>query len=329
MTKMDVTKLAAIPFLNHAELPGRFLCSSLFYDGEWHAWIEAGDQMIKVQMWPAETLYFGTQAERKTDLCLRFLNLIAQRLSCYPLGKKLFALRVDVCNLAASLAKIQLLHRSRKEIPHGVSRMVATEIEYLHSVCRSIFDLWQEVVATVWDGIKLLDTEAKKRQLKQSYAGMLFSSNKPRTTQALVDWFGIPPPLAECYTRSTAFFTDLREFRDRILHQGGEPPPIFDDESGFLVSAARVPFRGLDIWRPEERHPNDLVPLLPVLNYAIYRTLAICDEFGRTIEGIFQLPPPIVPNFWLQLRGYFDEVLVGALEDIDTRLHPRSASNAT
>ena len=44
MTKMDVTKLAAIPFLNHAELPGRFLCSSLFYDGEWHAWIEAGQQ---------------------------------------------------------------------------------------------------------------------------------------------------------------------------------------------------------------------------------------------------------------------------------------------
>jgi hypothetical protein len=25
MTKMDVTKLAAIPFLNHAELAGRFL----------------------------------------------------------------------------------------------------------------------------------------------------------------------------------------------------------------------------------------------------------------------------------------------------------------
>jgi hypothetical protein len=72
-----------------------------------------------------------------------------------------------------------------------------------------------------------------------------------------------------------------------------------------------------------------LLPLLPVLNYAIYRTLAICDEFGQTIEGIFQFPPPIVPNFWLQLRGYFDEVLVGALEDIDARLQPKPASNAT
>jgi hypothetical protein len=329
MTKMDVTKLAAIPFLNHAELPGRFLCSTLFYDGEWHAWIEAGDQMLKVQMWPAETMYFGSRAERNTDLCLHFLDLIAQRLSCYPLGKKLFSLQVDVCNLAASLAKIQLLHRSRKEIEHGVSRMVATEIEYLHSVCRSIFDLWQEVVVTVWDGIKLLNTGTKKRQLKRSYADMLFSSNKPRTTQQLVEWFGIPAPLAECYTRSTPFFTDLREFRDRVIHGRGEPPPIFDDESGFLVSAASVPFRGLDIWRPEERHPNDLVPLLPVVNYAIYRTLAICDEFGQTIEAIFQLPPRIVPNFSLQMRAYFDDVLVRALEDVDARLKPTPEADAT
>ena len=43
-------------------------------------------------------------------------------------------------NLSASLAKIRLLHRTRKEHKTGVSRMVATEIEYLHSVCRSIFD---------------------------------------------------------------------------------------------------------------------------------------------------------------------------------------------
>jgi hypothetical protein len=37
MTKMDVSKLAAIPFLDHAELQGRFLCSLLFYDGKWLA----------------------------------------------------------------------------------------------------------------------------------------------------------------------------------------------------------------------------------------------------------------------------------------------------
>jgi hypothetical protein len=218
--------------------------------------------MIKVQMWPAETLYFGTRAERKTDLHLRFLNLIAQRLSCYPLGNKLFALQVDVCNLGASLAKIQLLHRSRHEIPHGVSRMVATEIEYLHSVCRGIFDLWQEVVATVWDGIKLLDTGTKKRQLKQSYAGMLFSSNKPRTKHELVDWFGIPPPLAECHTRGTAFFTvkNRRRFASLMQYSIPEFPQIAPENNEL---ALREKHR---IARRPGRSAKDPQPTFPIAN---------------------------------------------------------------
>ena len=43
------------------------------------------------------------------------------------------------------------------------------------------------------------------------------------------------------------FWSDLREFRDRILHQGGEPPPIFDGEES---RAARVALR--ERWRDAE-----------------------------------------------------------------------------
>lgn len=324
MAQLDLIELEKIPFFDHKELPGRFICSTLFYDGEWHAWIDAGGQIIKMRMWPAETIYFGTRPEKPTDVSLHFLHLIAQRLNGYPVNKQLFALLADVYNLVASLAKIQLIHRSRSEVGSGVSRMVATEVEYLHGVCRSIFDLWQEVLATVWKGVVLADPATKKRQLKQSYADMLFSANQPRTDEQLTERFGIPPAFAKCYTRSVTFFADLRQFRDRLVHGGGQPPTIFSGDEGFLVAAARVPFRDLDIWRAGEKFPNDLVLLQPALNYVVYRTLAICDEFSRTIEVIFQLPPPIVPNFWLQLRGYFDEVMVRAFEDIDQRLHPKA-----
>jgi hypothetical protein len=100
---------------------------------------------------------------------------------------------------------------------------------------------------------------------------------------------------------------------------------IFNGDDGLLITATHVPFRSLDIWRSEEKHPNDLVPLQPALNYVIYRTLAICDEFSRTLEIIFQLPPRIVPNFTLYLRGYFDEALACALVDTDGRLRPADA----
>src|SRR6202044_2719415 len=134
MTKFDISRLAAVPFLNHAELPGRFLCSLMFYDGDWHAWIEAGDLILKTKMWPAETVYFGTRPEQETDICLHFLDIIAQKLSFLPIGRPFFALQDDLFNLSASLAKIRLLHDAKTDlkydIKNGVSRLVTTEVEY-------------------------------------------------------------------------------------------------------------------------------------------------------------------------------------------------------
>jgi hypothetical protein len=129
---LDAAQFAKITFLNHAELSGRTLFSTLFFDGKWHAWIEAGDQLLHSQMWPAEAMYFGTVPEQETDICLHFLDMMGQMLNYLPVGRLFFGLRDDVFNLSASLAKIRLLHRTRKEHKTGVSRMVATEVEYLH-----------------------------------------------------------------------------------------------------------------------------------------------------------------------------------------------------
>jgi hypothetical protein len=43
-------------------------------------------------------------------------------------------------------------------------------------------------------------------------------------------------------------------------------------------------------------------------------------EFSRTIERIFQLPPPIVPKMSLYLRGYFNDILMQSLEDTRRRV---------
>ncbi len=48
------------------------------------------------------------------DLRLHFLEIIAQRLSFLPIGRPFFALQDDVFNLSASLAKIKLLHETKK-----------------------------------------------------------------------------------------------------------------------------------------------------------------------------------------------------------------------
>jgi hypothetical protein len=318
----QIANFAAIPFLDHSNLQGRFLCSLFFYNGEWHSWIEAGDRIVKAQMWPAEAMYFGTSPELQTDIGFHFLDTIAQKLSFLPLSRTLFGIQDDVFNLSASLAKVRLLHEAKKDIKNGISRMVATEVEYMHGVCRSLFDLWQHVLITVWNNIELLDAKTKKKELPNSYRRMLFEANKLRTVDDLTERFGIPAPLAECYVRSAGFFVDLRKLRDNVIHLGSSVQVIFEGENGFLISEKEVPFRGLSIWHPEEREPNDLVPLLPALAYVVWRTLGTCDEFSRTIARIFLLPPPIVPKMSLYLRGYFNDILMHSLEDTRRRAVP-------
>lgn len=324
MAQIDAAQFAQIPFINAAELPGRTLFSTLFYDGKWHAWINAGSRLFATEMWPAESIYFGTRPEQETDVCLHFLNMIGQRLNHLPVAKLFFGLQDDILNLSASLAKIRHLHRTRRDHKQGASRMIATEVEYLHGVCRSIFDLWQEVVVKFWDSITLVDQSVKKRQLRKSYREMIFSDNKLRTVDELMNRFpGFPRPLAECYVRSGAFFADLRKFRDRIIHQGAGVDIVFDGEEDFLIAEARVPFTNMNIWREDDRRSNGLVPLTPALGYVIYRTLEACEGISQTIEAYFKLLPPAVPNFHIFLRGYFNEELTSVLSDVHQRVNPQ------
>lgn len=304
MAQIDVGQFAQIPFVNPAELSGRALFSTLFFDGKWHAWIDAGGSLFPTEMQPAESIYFGTRPEQEADVYLHFLDIIGQRLSHLSVAPLFFGLQDDLLNLSASLAKIRFLHRTRKDYKHGASRMIATEVEYLHGVCRSIFDLWQEVVVKFWDSITLVDKSVKKRQLRKSYREMVFSDNKLRTVDELVTRFpGLPRQLAQCYVQSGAFFAELRKFRDRIIHQGAGVDIIFDGEEDFLIAEARVPFTDMHIWRKDDRQPNGLVPLTPALGYVIYRTLEACNIFSQTIEMHFKLPPPAVPSFRIFLRA--------------------------
>ena len=321
MANVEAAQMAKIPFIDHAGAAGRSVYSPIFYYGTWRAWIEGGGQLIETRMWPAEAMYFGAFAEQETDIYLSFLNLMAQRLNYLPIRRQLFGLQDDIFNLSASLAKIQLMHRTRKDQTHGVSRMVTTEVEYLCGVCRSIFDLWQEVIVALWDSIQPDNVGVKKKQLKNTYREMLMSDNKLRTAEEMIQKFpGLPRPLVDCYLRSGSFFEDLREFRDRIVHRGGNMDPIFDGEEDFFISETRVRFREMNIWEDKDRSPNGLVSLTPTLGFVIYRTLETCDHFSQTIEQIFQLPSPLVPNFYILLRGYFNDTLVRALADIRQRI---------
>src|SRR5208282_5514062 len=116
METIGLSKLATIPYLDLSDIRDRTLSSLCFHDDGWKMWVSAGDQLIQIQAWPAESFYFARAPERQSDLCLQTLNFIAQRASFPEVMKAFVGLQDDIFNVSASLAKIGFLHASRESI---------------------------------------------------------------------------------------------------------------------------------------------------------------------------------------------------------------------
>ena len=291
-------------------------------------WIPAGNQLIEVKAWPAEAFYFSVEPESSVDIYLHFLDFIAQRASFPELQKAICGLQDDVFNLSASLAKVLHLHTARDVVGTGVSRMVVTEVEYLFSVCKSIYDLLQEIASSLWETIHLHDSSVRKKPLKETFSKMVLFKGRESTQQELSERFGLPQPLAAYCPRNAKFFMSLRDIRDSIVHRGSQIQTIFSSDTGFLIQRSLKPFSDMEIWRDEERHSNDLVPLFPALGVVIHNTLSACEDFSSTIEQVIQFPPPVVPGMKLFMRGYFNGLFSATLRDATSRLTNHSTEPA-
>ncbi|WP_372097717.1 hypothetical protein [Tistrella mobilis] len=317
MTTITTDMLAEIPYLDHASIPGRFLSCLTFYDEDWQFWVvagEPGDQKLsKMKGWPAEACYFAKEPVEPRDLYLFSVDFVG-RIACYSdLQRPVAAIRDDILNLSTSLAKLAHLQGAKEQIPHGLSRMATTEVEYVVLVCRSLFDLFQEVLVKLWNRIKLLDPSIRKKPLKDSFARTILSGDQLLSSEEISTRFGMPMEIASCYGRAADMFLALRRFRDNIVHQGSQLQHIFDGDGCFLIASRFTPFPDMVLWDDSERRPNDLVPLMPAVETLIFRTLAVCDDFCVALARYVQFPPPIVPDMRLFMRGYFTEYLIAAL----------------
>ncbi|WP_295005144.1 hypothetical protein [uncultured Dechloromonas sp.] len=311
MLQIQLSELTKIPQIDHTNLGGRGLASLTFFvDGEWHLWVPTNAGLIRMKGWPAEGFYFAAQPESEKDGYLHFLDFIAQIGNSQGVSRPMQGLMEDFFNLSGCLKKFDLLFEYSQKDRSGVSRLVITELEYLFMVCKSIFDLLQEVVAAQWQNIKLLDETKRKRQLPETFAAVALEANRLRTEDELVARFLIPKELAAFYVRCGAFFQILRTFRDKFVHGGNSPDLVFVTERGFAVQASTKPFSLFNIWNEEHRLPNDLCSLRPAIAYLVNETLKACEDYASTIQTVIKFPPPVCPGLTFFMRGYFNEQLL-------------------
>lgn len=314
---IPTSELAKISHVDSASLSGRFLASLTFYSQkEWEMWVPAGNELIKIKGWPAEAFYFSEKPEHEDDICSHFLNFLAQRANFSFIQKPYSGLVDDFYNLSAALAKLEHFFKHKDEIGSGVSRIVSTEIEYIFSVCRSIFDLLQEIIAKQWKNIRLLDENIEKRDLPETFSKAILFKGEPRTKGQFSERFGLPEQLDSFYCRYTNFFMSLRAFRDNVAHRGSSVDTIFLTEKGFAVSSETKPFSEYDVWTKEHQLPNDLCSLRPAIGYLIHQTLLACEDFSQTISTVIQFPEETVPGKHLFMRGFFGKHLISNVKAV-------------
>jgi hypothetical protein len=298
---------------------GRTINLMPLWDGEnWRTWIETPEGLVEGKMLDTiEGDYVAVTAAKQSDLLIPFVHLMWQRASWPEICPLISAISDDFHNMGTSVAKLRYFFDSQGKLPpRAASRFAYTEIEYLVMLCRTVFDLLQEMLSITWQTkVQLKDQDAENHRraskLPTTFSRLVLHEKKQvRSATEIEDKFGLPKPLAEQYARLAPFFFQLRNVRDDIVHRGRGVGHIFDTEKGFCVNPTRVPFSSFKGWRKEHYYNEVIVSVLPWIADVVLQTIDACNGLMSAFATVIQLPPEIAPGYAIFVRGPHNEALV-------------------
>lgn len=305
--QVSMTDIEKVSYIKVDSFDDRVIPMQPCYLGEsnWEAWISTEKGLLPMKVVDvADACYFSKEPANSKDVHIGFISLIMKRAYFKDLVHFENGILEDINNLSASVAKINLFHEIwRGDNKKITRRFVTTEMEYIFKVCRSLFDLLQEVIMKIWARFKYVDTSLTTKKLKPTFSKMVLSNNKLSTAEEIAERFQIPMPLADFYRRNGVFFSWLRSYRDKISHGGNSIHSLYMMDDGFAISTEVEPFKNLHIWDYADLKPNGLGSVRSVVSYAILNTLHALEDFSSAIQSIMQLPPDIAPNHEVYIRG--------------------------
>ncbi len=224
MGAVSAAELAKIAYLDPRAVDGRALLMMPFWDGvTWHLWTEAPPgSILELQIVNAvHSNYVAKQAAQETDIWIEFVDHMWQRANWPEVSRIILGIQDDFHLLATSVAKLRHFFETRDKIDQTlISSFVKTELEYLITVVRSVFDLLQEALAAIWNNrINLLDPaqEAirKRHRLPNTFTKMAIQGrDTARPIEELTAQYAIPSVLAEQYYRFAPFYVSERARQD-------------------------------------------------------------------------------------------------------------------
>lgn len=304
--KVSQEELRKVTYLQVGEPQGRTVPLFPCYreDGTWELWVPTNGGLQKMRpIAMAEGKYFAKAPQSAADVYLMFFDFMCKRAYWPDIVPLIEGIYDDLQNIGACLAKLDLFYNESKRTGFEARRFVITELEYLFLVCRSLYDLLQECVSTMWPKFKFHDPNLGKHQLPPSFRKMILKNGKPMTKQELLARYLVPQEMADYYLRQAEFFQWLREFRDFVSHSGKSFEFVFSTEKGFAVSIDTKPFSSMSIWSDKNTKPHKLGSVRTLTAHLITSTFKAIEEFTILISQIIIFPTDIAPELRVFIRG--------------------------
>ena len=296
-------KLDEIPYLSHVPRDGRDLLLLPWYDANdesWHLYLEAqpGD-FIKMQNGAVSSgLYYAEHPASSSDLEILLATLVAQHLSFPPVARALYSLVDDLHLLSASLEKLELV----RHVANGRAKssfLVESELEYMFTLVRAMYDLLQKMAKEVASLLRTHDGKAVVAQLPGSFARAALDDDRPRTVEELQAKYSLPDPLASFYSAHSPRFIKFRAIRVDIEHHGRRIPMVFETEHGFGISTEGPPhWSSLEVWGQHTLLPNDIGSVRALAVYLAQSFLETLNDFEAALRRVIapELLPPAVAH---------------------------------
>lgn len=322
MGGIAIEELRKVLYLDVNVLAGRTIQLMPFWDGSnWKMWFDTEIGLIEGKIVDArESDYVGRSAAKASDLSIPFIHLMWQRLSYPEIAPLIVAISDDFHNMGTSVAKLRFfVNVHQKDQRADLHRFASTELEYLVTLARGVFDLVQEIFSWIWKyTVHLLDPEAERfragHTLPKTFSKLVLSDKQDlRTSDEIQARFGLPKPLADEYASIGPFFASVRNIRDRVVHGGSGFKSVYETERGFCVSPKIPPFNSFGGWQPSHYYNENIVSVVPWIAYVILQTIDTCNRLVDRFCQIVRPPPEIAPGYTIFVRGPHNQAIIDLL----------------
>lgn len=304
MRRVSKEELQKIPYVDNIPSDGRLVYLAPYFDEDKQGFImhvpTRNNKLTWIMAEPCKSYYYSKSKFNETnDIYLDLINVLIQSYSYDTIYHNIDGLLEDIFNCSAFFEKYFILHTHYLETKDlSTSDLIATEIECFFGNIRSLYDLLQIIIKSLWE----IET---RNELKSSFASMAEKSK-----EELENKYNLTDSLINYYNETAKLFLIFREIRDKIYHQGLSVKLIFCDDYGFAIDKNDQIFSKLShVWPKEKVKNNGLVSLLALFSYITKQIIDNLDDLSSALVESITLKLPISTTHKIFIRGpYFNHL---------------------